>query len=48
MQNNHTKAVPLLDFVSKCIQTAQYRAHTQKKCAMCNISILPLNLKVSL
>ena len=23
MQNSHTKAVPLLDFVSKCIQTLQ-------------------------
>jgi hypothetical protein len=26
----------------------QYRAHTQKQCGMCNINILPLNLKVSL
>ena len=48
MQNNPTKAVPLLDFVSECIQTAQYRAHTQKQCVMCNINIHPLNLKVSL
>jgi hypothetical protein len=48
MQNNHTKAVLLLDLVSKCIQTAQYRAHTQNQCVMCSISILPLNVKVSL
>jgi hypothetical protein len=26
----------------------QYRAHAQKQCVMCNINILPLNLKVSL
>lgn len=34
----------------KLIQSAekQYRAHTQKKCGMLNINILPLNLKVTL
>jgi hypothetical protein len=26
----------------------QYRAHTQKQCVMCNVNILPLNIKVSL